>query len=372
MFPRIFPTLLLGFTLAGGVGAQESPLAARVAPGDARLLYVGRFDLSSPEKATFSWSASTIAFRLNARRAEVLLGGAAVRYAVRVNGEPQGELKGGSETRPLEIILPATVRLPADVEVIRLNQPLFGVSRFEGVRVAAAGDLGTAPAYPARVIEFIGDSITAGHGNEAPRKEDPLETRTENVLKTYAGLTAAAFDAHPVVLAWSGIRLTSGQPGDVTMPVRWRRTVPQTEQPAWGFAVTPPQIVVINLGTNDFGGKAPTEAVWKADYAAFLKEVRERRPYAWMFVTNGPMLSADKLATLKTWTDAVVAERAREGDKRLRTLYFPSQQMADGIGGQWHPNVRTHAKMARQLTEALAAATGWKAKPVEVPPVPGE
>lgn len=339
-----------------------------VRPTDERLAYLGRFDKLGTDEPVFSWSGTTIRFRLDARRAEVLLGGASVRYGLRINGADAAVWTGTEQSRSHVVEVPADRDLPVTIDIVRLNQPLFGISRFGGVELASARDLAPAPDHPARWIEFIGDSITAGHGNEASTKEAPLEAGTENFLKTYAALTADALQAQAVVQAWSGIRLTAGRPGDVTMPRRWGAAVPQDGASKWTYSITP-DVVVINLGTNDFGENAPDEASWKKDYEAFLSEVRARYPEAWIFCTCGPMLSGDARAKLKQWTNALVQKLNDAGDPRLRTLYFATQRMEDGLGGQWHPGLRTHAIMARRLGAAIAEATGWTAAQIELPPV---
>jgi hypothetical protein len=56
-------------------------------------------------------------------------------------------------------------------------------------------------------------------------------------------------------------------------------------------------------------------------------------------------------------------------DDRIHTLYFGGQRMEDGIGGQWHPSLRTHAIMAAKLSAAIAEKTDLPAAPVEIPPV---
>jgi lysophospholipase L1-like esterase len=339
----------------------------RVGPGDARIQYLGRFEVLE-KAAKFSWSGSAIRFQLNSRQAQVVLGGASVRYGLRINGVDTAVWAKTKDVGLLPIEVPPEVPLPVKVEIVRINQPLFGESRFEGLDLGADTDLLPPPERPSRWIEFIGDSITAGHGNEAETKEAPLKPETENFLKTYAALTAQSLQAQPVVQAWSGIRLTRGQPGDVTTPDRWGRILADKGDSVWDFSIIP-EVVVINLGTNDFGGKAPDEATWTKGYHEFLALVREKYPEARIFCTNGPMLSGNGLSNLKKWTDALVKKLRDAGDARIHTLYFSEQRLEDGIGGQWHPSLRTHAIMAGKLSEAIAQETGWTAEPVEIPPV---
>ncbi len=343
-------------------------VAARIEPGDSRVQYLGRFHLGNSGPAKFNWSGSTIRFQLNARRAEVMLGGAAVRYAIFINGKPASEWLGTPDIRPLSIEVPPDIPMPVTVEVIRLNQPLFGLSLFSGIEVLSETDLLPPPEKPSRWIEFIGDSITAGHGNEAASKDAPLKVETENVTKTYAFLASKALQAQPVVEAWSGIRLTRGQPEEVTMPDRWGRTLADAASKPWDFSIIP-GVVVINLGTNDFSRNPPDEATWTKDYRDFLGTLRGKYPGAWIICSNGPMLGGDALQKLKAWTDALVKEQSAAGDSRISTLYFSPQRREDGIGGQWHPSLRTHAIMAKRLSEEIADKAGWSADAVEIPPV---
>jgi hypothetical protein len=273
--------------------------------------------------------------------------------------------QGRKESTTYAIEVPPGLAFPVMVEVIRLNQPLFGESRFEGLEVDAVADLAPARVKPERWIEFIGDSITAGHGNEAADQSFPLEPATENVTKAYPFLTARALSAQPVVEAWSGIRLTKGKSNAPTMPERWGRALPDRPSSKWDDSILP-TVVVINLGTNDFNSKSPDEAVWKQEYRGLLTRVRGRYPAAHIFCTNGPMLNGPAMENLKLWTDALVKSL---NDDRIHTLYFSGQRMEDGIGGQWHPSLRTHAIMAAKLSAAIAEKTGWSAAQVPIPPV---
>ena len=61
------------------------------------------------------------------------------------------------------------------------------------------------------------------------------------------------------------------------------------------------------------------------------------------------------------WAKTVVANLNRAGDKNVAYLPFPTQDVnGDGIGGHWHPNLKTHAKMADRLIKEIQNAVGWK------------
>jgi lysophospholipase L1-like esterase len=145
------------------------------------------------------------------------------------------------------------------------------------------------------------------------------------------------------------------------MPTIYPRTSLLDRKFAWNFKVgTTPDVVVINLGTNDFSRDNPDEIWWKDSYNRLLGLVRKQYPAAHVFLTNGPMLSpGEKLTRLQKWNREIVESRHAAGDAKIHALDFPVQDAADGLGADWHPNVKTHEKMATLLASAIKAATGW-------------
>ena len=73
----------------------------------------------------------------------------------------------------------------------------------------------------------------------------------------------------------------------------------------------------------------------------------------------GSMLGATEAARVKTYLQEVVTARATGGDSKVSFVEFAEQQMADTIGCDYHPSVRTHAKMADVLTAHIKSLTGW-------------
>lgn len=61
----------------------------------------------------------------------------------------------------------------------------------------------------------------------------------------------------------------------------------------------------------------------------------------------------------ETATRAFVDKRHAANDKRVFFADFGTQQAGDGFGGDYHPSLKTHAKMAATLTAAIRAQTGW-------------
>lgn len=114
------------------------------------------------------------------------------------------------------------------------------------------GRLLAPPAAPQRRLEFIGDSITVGMGILG---EGGLEA--DDAWRTYAAYTARQFGADLQVLAISGMGLISSLFGGpfIQLPDEFPYT-DNLNRPrmAWDPSAYVPQVVVVNLGTNDAAG----------------------------------------------------------------------------------------------------------------------
>ena len=152
-------------------------------------------------------------------------------------------------------------------------------------------------------IQFIGDSITCGFGNEG-NVGDPFLTGTENPLKAYAALTAKKLDAEFTLISWSGIGIISSYVDpDVEVPntgVLVPMLYPYTdyslfarmgwEQEGYDFSKDNLDFIVINLGTNDSvlvtlgRGDEIKNAVSELNGRKFLLKVD--KPYGCVYAVN--------------------------------------------------------------------------------------
>ncbi len=115
------------------------------------------------------------------------------------------------------------------------------------------------PAENDLLIEFLGDSITAGMGNLcANGVDDAGNALYQDGTKTYAYLTAQELNTDVNVIARSGIGIAAGHTEFVMSEYfaadSYYRDVTKPFTP-----VRVPDIVVINLGTNDAGYNVATK-----------------------------------------------------------------------------------------------------------------
>jgi len=340
---------------SAGSGQGGTATGGTAAPA---VRFVGRFDQSDAKGPQFEWSGSEMQARFSGTEVRVHLNGSANYFESVVDGQAKKvQYAGGDLTLTLATGLAAGEH---QVRLSRITEAYFWSVQFLGFSFGTGALLAPPPA-PNRRIEVVGDSITAGYGNEGTSASCPFSADTENHYLTYAAISARDLGADLVTLAWSGIGMYRNGGGDMAsprMPERYLLTMPDFPNTAWNFANYVPHVVVINLGTNDFSTGDPGQPFVDA-YVAFVTSMRGRYPDALIYLATSPMLGDPEHTTQRTHLQAVITRRGTQGDSRLKLLEFAIQNQADGLGCDWHPNLVTHQKMATAMTTALRADLGW-------------
>ncbi len=222
---------------------------------------------------------------------------------------------------------------------------------------------------PQRRLEFIGDSITCGYGNEVSTNDPcsaPYTTKGSNGHKAYGALTASLLGTQYMAVAYSGRGISrnyAGSPGPV-LPEMYLQSVPEEPSAsAWDPAQYRPDAVIVNLGSNDFSTPGVNREAFKQGYIDFLGKLRGYYPQAMLVVVIGPMLSdayppgENALTSATADIRAALAARAAAGDDRIRIVTLPTQ--TGPWGEDWHPTIATHEKMAHELSLQLKSIMGW-------------
>lgn len=339
--------------------AEPLALPFAVAATDPHVQFSGRFDLRDKAGPRCSWSACGASLKFEGTDANVKLNeGGKTFWQVAVDGNPGEvlELQKGEHTYQLATGLPGG---PHTVELVKATEGFTGVTQVVGFQLSAGAKLLDLPT-PKHRIEVIGDSISCGYGNMASRKEEHFSTKTENAYYTYGAIAARTLGADYLCMAYSGKKMWP----DNTMPALYDRALTDDASSTWDFSRYTPDVVLINLATNDFGKKIPDEAGWVAAYEAFIARLRTHYPKAEIYCAIGTMMGDwgknKPLTTLRGYLAKVVADRAAAGDTQVHVLDFGVQDMAkNGIGADWHPSKKTHELMAEKLVATLRKDLGW-------------
>jgi lysophospholipase L1-like esterase len=320
----------------------------------------GRFDLEDPAGPRCAWAGSAIVVRFTGTAITVRLRGSSDFFAVTLDGAALPVLAAtpGRERYPLAIGLPGGEH---DLSLLKRTEPLVSETQLLGFELDPGARLMPPPPAPGRRIEFVGDSVTAGFGILGRDETCPFSPDTEDFSRSFAALTAGALGAEPVAVAWSGrgaCRNYADEPGE-HMPVLYERTLPARPESRWDFARWVPDVVVINLGTNDFSlGVSPGSRFPEA-YAGLVRRVHAAHAGARIVCCLGPMLQGAALAEARAGVTRVVEDARAAGLRRIDFVELPPQSAANGFGCDGHPSAATHRLLAAQLTAALRDTMGW-------------
>jgi lysophospholipase L1-like esterase len=249
-----------------------------------------------------------------------------------------------------------------------------GKGEFLGFRVHPGTTLSATP-KPERLVEFVGDSITCGYGNEVSTTtpDDFKFTSTnEDAYNAYGAITARTFGADYVAVAVSGrgvIRNYSGFAGTF-VPAIYETTLPEdTTAPAWDHASYTPDVIVVNLGTNDFSPGIELDqleafrATFRQGYIDFLTRIRAVHANASIIAVVGPMMGDSYPTGYNALTsitaDIQAAVKARQDASDSDVHFFALSPQSSPYGEDWHPTVATHQKMANELAPLISQLRGW-------------
>ena len=236
---------------------------------------------------------------------------------------------------------------------------------FRGFVIDSEASLLAPPALPERRMEFIGNSITCGYGNESILRSDHFEYETENHYFSYAQITTRNLQAMAHVVARSGIGVyrsydgpKSGTPDNVmTTEYEYTNLYDRSEQ--WDFSRYQPDVVCINLGTNDLSTNNYDVDLLRQAYKRFLTQVRSHNPRARIVYLCGSMLGGKELDIARHTLDDVVDEARKNGDNEVYRFDFSPQTGSLGYGADSHPSLRQHQLMAEELTTFLRQLMKW-------------
>ncbi|MFN2137118.1 MAG: GDSL-type esterase/lipase family protein [Candidatus Promineifilaceae bacterium] len=332
-----------------------------IAPDDERILYRGRYDFSDPQRPAFDWSGVSIAFSFEGSSIAIRLNDGRNYYNVWIDDQMRVlETAAGSH----EYVL-AEGLAPGEHEVVVLKrtEAYVGAAVFEGLELVGS-DLGPRPERSGRLIEFIGDSITTGYGNEGTSPDCYFTPATQNAEQTYAAFTAAQFAADYDLIALSGLGVVrnlreEGEGSANTAINHIDRALGLNPAVMWPSTTRTPDAVVINLGTNDFSSTPFPESIdFVSAYVELLRAVRQRYPSAYLVAVSGPLMLEPGPQLI---AKAVAQFREQSNDSRTTMAVIENnlEESAVDFGCDWHPNVNGHHKIADQLAPVLATLLGW-------------
>ncbi len=353
---------LLSLTASASV---TLPVRGTVIPAsDPNIQYIGRVNFNNPDSPMFTYPGVQINACFEGTSLRMIAKPESGYFMATIDGSEAFKV---AFTGVNDSLVTLAVALPQGRHTVRLMYCIEGLNRrpeFRGFVLDEGCRLLPPPALPERKIEFIGNSITCGYGSESMNAPDPFEDATENHYYTYAAITTRNLNAMDYVVARSGIGAyrcydgaREGTPNQ--MPKQYEYTNFDDFSQTWDFNRYTPQVVCINLGTNDLSTPNFDIRLFAEAYSTFLGNVRKHYPKAKIVLLTGCMLNGKELELQKQTLDQIQADARKNGDNEVYRFDFTPQNGDLKYGASWHPSYWQHQKMAAELTAYLRVLMGW-------------
>lgn len=218
--------------------------------------------------------------------------------------------------------------------------------------------------YRPRKIEVIAASSSAGFGNLAANTNEAKTTQNSDGLRAYAFLAARMVDAEINIFSASGWPLLKGPwTGNNNIPSAYDY-VNVYSAVEWNHQSYVPDVVIINLGTNDWSyinqlttSERPQAILNFEDaFVSFIGRIHQLHPNAIIVIAYGLMNETH----IYTPTLNVVAKAQNQyKNLNLFSIQLPSVNAAEGIGSSNHPSLATHIRAAGILADKLSIWLDW-------------
>lgn len=320
-------------TRLGTTVKQQISIPKEFGPGDPHISYYGRWNQEDPSRYTSFWGGAYFKVKFTGRTVKIKLSHKS-NYYVKIDEGPWTSYTNVNGTVDLT---PIPLQEGTHTLCVAQGKDYDYEFDFLGL-ILDPGSVLRKPDKSKRLIEWIGDSITSGYTD--PQAE----------VSDYAWVCSEMLEAEHTQIAYPGINLVSGYHGQ-GMDVQYlkQRSLKFPESSPWNFTRYHPDIIVINLGTNDVNNHVPP-AVFKTDYENFLRDLRKKFPNTEVFV-------------MRTFSGAMAAETEDAvkainmgGDTKLHfinTQGWLKKGTTDFTDGT-HPSVSGHIKVANLLNPLLA------------------
>lgn len=320
---------------------------------DPRLRRLGRVALLSDGLA-FDWSLSGIEFAVRGSRIEATITSADIDdihctyVAVEIDGHrtTKFRLKSGMAVYTLADDLPTDhiTRL----RLCKLNEGAFAWATLNAL--AIDGCLCASPPAKPKTLEVIGDSISAGYGVLSTNAMDPFRAETEDAVCTYGALLAEMLNAELLLTAVSGCGICRNNDGSThdTIIEQYDRLRPGVDPLlCWNHRLVHPDVILLNLGTNDNAAEAPPEEVRTA-VTRLADRLHRLHPHAKMLWVYG-LMNQDYKDSLRAAVEQVASAHIP-----IQFVLLPQQQeFSDIVGSDGHPSRETHRQVAHYLLPYL-------------------
>jgi len=316
--------------------------------------FFGRFDTRDPGTPKCAWTNCGVGVRFEGDALDIQLSGAGrISFQIMLDGEyhktitTDGAAWSNSTTKTTYRIVDTAGPGEHNVQMYRNAEASFGAISFHDITVTN-GKLAQSSFPFDKKIEIIGDSISAGYGNAGC----PWGPDNEKGSSAWGPLAARKLGAVAHIIAVSGIGMVTSYSGatEDQMPERYSYALPADKQSQWQYSQYIPDVVVINLGTNDFSSyhNGMDRNTYIYTYQEFVHRLRSYYPDAYILLATN--------TANDSFSDELDEIISGLSDNNIEKINLKTSNW-NGCDG--HPDLNAHQTMADTLVAHIKAVLGW-------------
>lgn len=351
--------------VSGFVFALPVLATTQISGGDKKLQYTGRVDFNHAEAPQISWPGTSITGNFMGQYLSVTLDDQFGKnyFNVFIDNNFRRPIIIQAEKGEKKYVVAANLAPGKHSFILtKRTEGEEGATTIKSIELADGGTLLAPPARLKRKIEFFGDSITSGMGNESTDDGPDHLLKDKNNFMAYDAITARNLNAELHVTSQSGIGIMISWFPFIMPQFYDQLNAVGNNDTQWDFASWTPDVVVINLFQNDSWltdrehrlNPNPTDEQRIQAYVDFVKSIRSKYPKAFIVCALGSM---DATKEGSKWpgyiTTAVTRIKQENPQEKMDTIFFEFT----GYGA--HPRVKQHQANAAKLTTFIKQKMNW-------------
>ncbi len=243
------------------------------------------------------------------------------------------------------------------IKIVKQTEPKHSLSEF--VELKLTGYLDARPEDKEYYIEVIGDSLTAGLGNMVGNEITAPNSTHSDGTQSYGYMLAERLGADYSIIAESGVAISvgvNGFEGHQTSDLYDKASIFRDATKKHEQTERVPNVIVINLGTNDSGFNSSYNKNWctiedvKRETEKLIEQVRGSYGEAGADI---PVVWAGRFVGIREeYLTAIKDTLTAMGGEEAGLYYTDVTRNTDG--GQWHPTIEGHETACEEIYDFIA------------------
>lgn len=356
--------LILIFTCCLGSMSFAQNTMREVKANDPAIEYVARTLVSPGGDVSFDWTGSHLRTRFTGSSISVRLSDSYCNYYdIYVDNKFVRTIRSTGVDTTIVLADNLMSRQWHTLLMYKRTEGFAGITTLHGFLIEPKAEMAAVTERPKRKILFIGDSLTCGVGTETDDSQAPYLARTSNSYHAFGSITARYFNADYHLIAHSGEGAAKNYDDNTptskfTMKDRVYNVFDTRADVKWDGSLWQPDVVVINLGTNDFAKSDtyPSDEQFMEAYGQIFKYVRNE--YGDIPIFN----MSKRLKKVNTMLAKVVEAQNDPNIYFIPTVDGLYNETTD-MGSSSHPNYKGQQKMAMSIVPYISSRMNWQLEP---------